>query len=63
LSENGVLRRENLPCYEKIASFRNLIVHYYERIDNEIIYGIFQRNLGDFELFVQEISLFLQQRG
>jgi uncharacterized protein YutE (UPF0331/DUF86 family) len=63
LSEKDVLRRENLPCYEKIAFFRNLIVHYYERIDNEIIYGIFQRNLGDFELFVQEISLFLQQRG
>jgi len=63
LSESGILSREHLPCYEKIASFRNLIVHYYERVDNEIIYGIFKRNLGDFELFVQDISRFLQQRG
>ena len=63
LAENGILSREHMPCYEKIASFRNLIVHYYERIDNEIVYGIFKRNLGDFELFVQEISRFLKQRG
>jgi uncharacterized protein YutE (UPF0331/DUF86 family) len=63
LSENGVLSRTHLSCYEKIASFRNLIVHYYERMDNEIVYGIFKRNLCDFEQFVQEISQFLNRRG
>lgn len=34
-----------------------------ERIDNEIVYGIFKTNLEDFELFVREISQFLDRRG
>ena len=63
LSEKGALSNENLPCYEKIAAFRNLIVHYYERVDNEIIFAIFKQHLEDFELFVQEISRFLKHRG
>lgn len=63
LYENNVLSKENLPCYEKIAAFRNLIVHYYERVDNEIVFGIFKKNLGDFDLFVQEVSRFLKRQG
>ena len=60
LAEEGIISRKNLPVYEKMASFRNLIVHYYEKIDNEIVFGIFKRNLSDFELFVNEISRYLK---
>ena len=59
LAENEIISTENLKTYEKMAAFRNLIVHYYERVDDEVVFGIFQKNLEDFELFVTEISKYL----
>ena len=37
LAEHGVLRKEDLERFENIASFRNLIVHYYERVDDVVL--------------------------
>ena len=62
LSENKIINPDNLKTYEKMDAFRNLIVHYYERVDNEIIFGIFQKNLQDFELFVSEIAQYLSKQ-
>ena len=62
LAENKIIKTEDLPIYMKMASFRNLIVHYYERIDDEVVYGIFQKHLGDFDLFVSEIIEFLKKK-
>lgn len=61
LAENNIINTGNLKIYEKMAAFRNLIVHYYERIDDEVVFGIFQRNLKDFDLFVDEIAQFLSK--
>ncbi len=61
LAENKIIKTEHLDTYEKMAAFRNLIVHYYERIDDEVVFAIFKKNLGDFELFVSEIAQFLQK--
>lgn len=35
-----------------MASFRNMLVHRYEKTDNEVIFGIFRKRLNDFELFI-----------
>jgi uncharacterized protein YutE (UPF0331/DUF86 family) len=59
LSENDVLRPGDLERFENMASFRNLLVHYYERIDNEVVYGIFRKDLADFEFFVERIVEYL----
>ena len=61
LAENGIINTEHLNIYEKMAAFRNLIVHYYERIDDEVVFGIFKKNLKDFELFITEILQFMQK--
>ena len=55
LAENGVLHPGDLKRFENMASFRNLLVHYYERVDDEIVFGIFKRDLPDFEFFVSQI--------
>jgi len=34
LAETGIISREHLSVYEQMTAFRNLIVHYYERIDS-----------------------------
>ncbi|MFO7761138.1 MAG: type VII toxin-antitoxin system HepT family RNase toxin [Thermodesulfobacteriota bacterium] len=59
LAENGVISRDNLPTYEKMAMFRNLIVHYYEKVDDELMFGIFRKNLPDALLFIAEIRSYL----
>ncbi len=61
LAENGIISNDHLPTYEKMASFRNLIVHYYEKIDNEIVFGVFKRHLSDFDRFVDEIRVYLSK--
>ena len=63
LAEHGVLHAEDLPKFEKIASFRNLIVHYYERIDDALVYGVFRQNLADLDLFVERIVEYLSRAG
>jgi uncharacterized protein YutE (UPF0331/DUF86 family) len=59
LAENGILTPKDLPSFENMASFRNLIVHYYERVDDAVVYSVFKNNLSDFELFVERVGGFL----
>ena len=59
LTENKILSPEDLSRFENIVSFRNLLVHYYEKVDSEIVYGIFRNNLTDFDLFIERILKYL----
>lgn len=61
LVENGILRQQDLTKFEAITSFRNLLVHYYERIDDSIVYGVFKQNLSDFDLFINQIIDYLKK--
>ena len=62
LTENGILSEDDLPKYEKIASFRNILVHQYEKIDDSIVYGIFKNNHKDLEEYVAYILSWLEKR-
>lgn len=62
LVEQGILSTDDLPTFQNMVSFRNLLVHYYERIDDAIVFGIFSQHLSDFELFIDRITAFLQKR-
>ncbi len=62
LTENKILTTDDLERFHKMASFRNLLVHYYERIDDAIVYGIFKNNLSDFEIFVERITAYLTKQ-
>lgn len=39
-----------------MASFRNMLVHRYEKTDDEVVFGIFRKRLDDFDLFVGMIT-------
>jgi len=43
------------PEYGDMVKFRNFIVHRYEKIDLEIIYGILKNKLFLFNAFIEEI--------
>ena len=42
LAEAGILPDTDRPGFEQMAAFRNLLVRYYEKIDDETVYGIFR---------------------
>jgi hypothetical protein len=50
-----------LEKLEKMAGYRNRLVHYYKEISNEEIYEILQNDLGDLEKFLKEIEKFLNK--
>jgi len=61
LRENNVIPREHLETFQNMASFRNMLVHRYERTDNEVIFGIFRKRLGDFDLFIDLVMDWLNR--
>jgi len=60
LSENGIIPETELKDFEKIAMFRNHLVHYYEKVDDEIVFGIFKNRLGDFHKYIRYILKYIE---
>lgn len=63
LHENGVLGSRLTARMEKMAKFRNLIVHNYDKIDAEIVVGILKKNISDFDAFKTALVKFLKTKG
>lgn len=61
LAENKVLPDNDLIEYEKIASFRNILVHHYEKVDDSIVYDIFRNRLDDIERYVAHILKWIEE--
>ena len=63
LAEKGVIPQDQLHTFQNMASFRNMLVHRYETIESELVYGIFSRHLGDFELYISHIMQWARKQG
>ena len=46
-----------------MAQFRNRLVHLYWDVDEEAIYDILQKDLGDFELFIRYILEYMESES
>ena len=61
-----VLHQEQLvndklyAALEKMAKFRNVVVHHYDKVDAEIVVGILKKDLKDFREFRDSIVNFLK---
>ncbi|MEW5952450.1 MAG: DUF86 domain-containing protein [Bacillota bacterium] len=55
LTEAGILPREKLSKFKKMAQFRNVIVHDYEKIDPHVILDILRKDLDDLRLFARAV--------
>lgn len=51
LSEAGLIDPPLYEIMEKMAKFRNIVVHHYDRIDESIVITILQKHLEDFLVF------------
>ena len=55
LYENGILNKDLFETMEKMAKFRNIIVHHYDKVDTEIVIGILKKDLKDFSAYKDAI--------
>jgi uncharacterized protein YutE (UPF0331/DUF86 family) len=62
LKEHGILGEKDLPTFQNMASFRNMLVHRYETIDEELVFGLFKKRLDDFELFVRIVANWVERQ-
>jgi len=53
LKEHGIMSEEYLSTFQNMASFRNMLVHRYEAVNDELVFGLFKKRLGDFYLFIK----------
>ncbi len=56
LSEQGVIPKSQLQEFQNMASFRNMLVHRYESIDEKLVFGFFNKHLSDFEQYISYIK-------
>lgn len=54
--ENG----KKLDEYKKMTAYRNIIVHNYDDVDDEITYGIIKKKLVFIENYVKEINKYIK---
>lgn len=61
LLEEKILDRKLYAVMEKIAKFRNIVVHQYDEVDAEIVTAILKNDLTDFKSYKQAIIKFLKK--
>jgi len=59
LKENKVIDNELFSIMERMARFRNIIVHNYDKLDQTIILDILKKNLEDFMRYRDSILKWL----
>ena len=60
LKENTILSNELYSSAKKMAKFRNVVVHHYDKVDADIVVSILRKNLDDFLSYRDAIISFLQ---
>ena len=62
LESSHIISRKVMRNLKRMKSFRNIIVHRYGIVDDELVYKILKNNLGDFLDFKKEILEFLKEK-
>ena len=61
LQEEKILDKKLYAVMEKIAKFRNIVVHHYDKVDAEIVTAILKKDLAGFISYKEAIILFLKK--
>lgn len=59
LGAEGVLDPELAEKMKGMASFRNVVVHEYTRVDPKVVFGVLVRHVDDFVAFARTIVAWL----
>lgn len=58
--EEKILNNKLAAVMGKMAKFRNIVVHHYDKVDAEIVVGILKNDLADFINYKDAIILLLE---
>ena len=61
LASHGVLPEDRVSGFQNMASFRNMLVHHYEKIENELVFSIFKNKLEDFDFFQKKVLEYINK--
>jgi len=63
LHDEKIVGRSLLDTLQKMAKFRNIVVHHYDTVDAEIVVGILKEDLKDFKTYKDAIIDFLKSEN
>ena len=63
LHEERIVGGRLFSALEKMAKFRNIVVHHYDKVDAEIVIGILKKDLNDFMGYKDSIIRFLKSNN
>lgn len=58
--KQGILGKETVFVLKEMRGFRNILIHEYATIDDELVFEVIKKRLDDFEKFKKEILKFLK---
>jgi uncharacterized protein YutE (UPF0331/DUF86 family) len=58
--KKGIISRELKKILLEMKGFRNIIVHKYGEVDDELVFEILSKKISDFEKFRKEIIKYLK---
>lgn len=61
LGASAVIPADSVETFQKMARFRNLLVHGYENVEDRITYDVVRERLGDFRRFVRVVRDFVDR--
>ena len=61
LGEKKIISKKLANNFEKIARFRNILVHDYIKLDLKKMYDYLKNDLDDFDQFIKQIAKFLKK--
>jgi len=63
LSDIGVVSKKFSKRLANMTGFRNILVHDYTRVDEEIIINILKRDINDFIKYSVEVNKWLKNNN
>jgi uncharacterized protein YutE (UPF0331/DUF86 family) len=60
LLDEKIVSSRLFDVLQKMAKFRNIVVHHYDKVDAEIVVGILKKDLRDFTSYKDAIISFLK---
>jgi uncharacterized protein YutE (UPF0331/DUF86 family) len=63
LRENTIISEELFAVMEKMAKFRNIVVHQYETVDAAIVILVLRKHIDDFMKFKDAVLAYLNSRS
>lgn len=60
MAKNKIVSKDMAVILKEMRGFRNILIHEYATIDNELVYNTIKTKLSDFENFKKEIMAALK---